>query len=113
LRKGILIDALCFLSALLKHVVVSCIHFVSFFVYTHSLGGKWINSIARDFEEYIEKVIVEVDDVPWERIGRALKLRALSRHPMVTGNVLGHGGWADLTSFISETLERTQDWPTV
>lgn len=30
--------------------------------------------------------------------------------PGVSGSVVPHDGWADLTAFISETAERTRDW---
>jgi hypothetical protein len=74
-----LIDALCFLSALEENGTLKS----------------------------TEKVIAEVEDVPWERIGLALNCALChgTHGGRVAGNVPGHNGWADLTSFISETLE--------
>lgn len=82
--------------------------------------GKWINSVARDFEEYRKgAVIVEVVDIPWEQLLDDVVNEAVSKiglydgfvtAPMVSGSVAGDDGWADLTTFIGETLERTKDW---
>jgi multiple sugar transport system substrate-binding protein len=84
------------------------------------LLGKWIGSSARDFEEYRKGAVsVEVIDVPWEQMLGDVVNEAVSKiglydgfvtAPMVGGSVVGHDGWADLTAFIGETLERTKDW---
>lgn len=83
-------------------------------------AGKWIASVARDFEEYKRgSVVVEVVDVPWAQILDDVVNEATSKTgiydgfvtgPIVSGSIVAHDGWADLAPFISETPERTKDW---
>ena len=82
--------------------------------------GMWITSAARDFEAYKQgTVVVEVVETPWNDVIDNVVNEALSQTglmdgfitaPGVSGSVVPHDGWADLTEFISESPERTADW---
>lgn len=82
--------------------------------------GTWINTAARDFEQYKQgSVKVEIVETPWDQVIENIVNEAVSKTglmdgfitaPGVSGSVVPHDGWANLAPFISETADRTKDW---